>query len=188
MLEEGIRGDTISYTAVINACAKAGDVKRAEHWLVQMLKDGVEPNIITFNAVISACTKDGQGDLAMHWLDKMKRAGVAPNSFSYNSAARSFATSGDYRKVEQLMESLRADGMSPDDFCIASLLNAYANARPKQSRRAEAAFEEFVKASPNAVSTNTVAALARATSRSAADAFCKKCGLNQKALEAANRA
>jgi len=85
------------------------------------------------------------------------------------------------------MESLKSDGMSPDDFCLASLLNAYANARPKQSRRAEAAFEEFAMAHRSEVSANTVAALTRASGRAGAEALCKKCGVDQRALEAASR-
>merc|ERR1719379_1587794 len=110
----------------------------------------------------------------------MKQAGVPPNSFTYNSVAKSFAASGDYRKVEQLIDSLKRDGMTPDDFCLASLLNSYSNAKPKQVRRAEAAFEEFVRAHHIDVSANTVAALARATGRANADALCKKCGVDQK--------
>merc|ERR1719160_2305733 len=143
-----------------------------------MIKNGVEPNIITFNAVISACAKDGQGALAERWLEKMHRAGVMPNSFSYNSAAKPYACSGDYLKVEELMASLKAGGSSPDDFCVNSLLTAYGNARPKQSRRAEAAFEEFVNSQPSSVSASTVAALARATTKSTADALCKKFAVN----------
>merc|ERR1719161_2825349 len=172
---------------MINACAKAGDVHKAEKWLHRMLQDGIEPNAITFNAVIVACAKNGQGRLAENWLEKMRHANVPPNSFSYNSAAKPFVASGDYCKVEQLMHDLKNDGELLDDFCLASLLNSYANAKPKQSQRAEAAFREFVTEHPEGVSPNTLAALGRAVGQTNADALCKKCGLDRQAIKAAGK-
>merc|ERR1719375_1070490 len=185
MLKEGIKGDTISYTAMINACAKVGDVPKAEEWLVKMLEDGVEPNVITFNAVIAACAKKSQGRRAESWLEKMKRADVLPNSFSYNSAAKPFVALGDYRKVEQLMADLRNDGLPFDDFCLTSLLYAYGNAKPKQQKKAESAFREYVSERPKGLSPNAIAALGRVIGRSAADALVSKCGIDQEAIAAA---
>merc|ERR1719353_1463646 len=179
MLEEGIRGDTISYTAMINACARVGDADKAEEWLVRMLKDGVEPNVITFNAVIAACAKKGCGDRTEMWLNKMKRAGVPPNSFSYNSAAKPFVTTGDWKKVEQLMTDLRNDGQVFDDFCLTSLLHAYANTKPKHAKRAQAAFMEFAIANPKEVSASAMGALQRVVGAGPASAIFKSCGLDR---------
>merc|ERR1719171_662201 len=173
MLESGIKGDTISYTAMINACAQTGDIQKAEEWLVKMLEDGVEPNVITFNAVIAAAAKKGQGRRAENWLEKMKLAEVLPNSFSYNSAAKPYVALGDWRKVEQLMGNLRNDGLAFDDFCLTSLLHSYGNAKPKQQQRAEAAFREFVAEKPKGVSSNAVNSLGRVIGRNAADALCE---------------
>jgi len=182
MLEAGIRGDTICYTSLINGCARVGDIQKAEEWLVKMLEDGVEPNVITFNAVIAAAAKKGHGRRAENWLEKMKLAEVLPNSFSYNSAAKPFVALGDYKKVEQLMANLRSDGLAFDDFCLTSLLHAYGNAKPRQQQRAEAAFREFVAEKPKGVSSNTMAALGRVIGKSAADALCRQCGLDQDAI------
>merc|ERR1719359_1154001 len=184
MLEADIKGDTISYTAMINACARCGDVQKAEDWLVKMLEDGVEPNVITFNAVIAACAKKGDGHRAESWLKKMKQADVFPNSFSYNSAAKPFVALGDYHKVEQLMADLRSDGLPFDDFCLTSLLYAYGNAKPTQRQRAEGVFREYVAEHPKGLSPNALAALGRVIGRSAADALCEKCGVDRKAVEA----
>merc|ERR1719158_784936 len=161
----GVAGDTISFTSVINACAKVGDVKKAEAWLVKMLESGVEPNEITFNAVICACAKAGNGPRAEEWLEKMKLAEVLPNSFSYNQAAKPFVASGDYRHVEKLMSALASDGLPRDDFCLTSLLYAYGNCHPKQKRRAEEAFREYVSDGV-ALSRNAISALARVVGRS----------------------
>merc|ERR1719498_1797837 len=144
MNDAGIKGDTISFTAAINACARTGDVQLAEKWLAKMLEAGVEPNVITFNAVMAACAKAGNGQRCEHWLEKMRRAGVQPNSFTYNSAAKPFVVKGDYERVEKFMTDLRSEGSSLDDFCLTSLLHAYGNAKPKQAFRAQAALKQFL--------------------------------------------
>ena len=41
MLDDGVKGDVVSYSSVINACAKAGEAGRAEGWLQRMFDDGV---------------------------------------------------------------------------------------------------------------------------------------------------
>merc|ERR1719359_726131 len=181
MHDAGIKGDTISFTTVINACARVGDVKKAEAWLMRMLKSGVEPNTITFNAVIAACAKVGDGRRACEWLAKMRAAGILPNSFSYNSAAKPSVARGEYRRVEDLMKSLRADGLPYDDFCLTSLLYAYSNAKPKQRERAEAVFREHVAEGVRVTSTS-LQALARVSGRADAEAICSRCGVDSAAV------
>merc|ERR1719460_2471401 len=144
MNDAGIKGDTISFTAAINACARTGNVQLAEKWLAKMLEAGAEPNVITFNAVIAACAKAGNGQRCEHWLEKMRHAGVQPNSFTYNSAAKPYVAKGDYERVEKFMGDLRSEGSPLDDFCLTSLLNAYGNSKPKQTFRAQAALKHFL--------------------------------------------
>jgi len=44
---------------VLHACAKSGDMSRAEAWLCRMEEEGVEPNAICYNVVIHACVGGG---------------------------------------------------------------------------------------------------------------------------------
>merc|ERR1719321_444340 len=81
------------------------------------------------------------------------------------------------------MADLRNDGLSFDDFCLTSLIYAYGNAKPKQQKKAEAAFSEYVAEYPKGLSSNALTALGRVIGWSAADALCDKCGLDRKAIE-----
>merc|ERR1719359_1577172 len=182
MHDAGIKGDTNSFTTVINACSRVGDVKKAETWLMRMLESGVEPNTITFNAVIAACAKVGDGRRACNWLAKMKAAGILPNSFSYNSAAKPYVARGEYRRVEELVKSLRADGLSYDDFCLTSLLYAYSNAKPKQREKADAVFREHVSEGVRVTSTS-LQALTRVCGRAEAETICTRSGVDQASIE-----
>merc|ERR1712072_872713 len=128
-----VKGDTIAYTAVINACGTVGDVKKAEQWLVTMLEERVEPNVVSFNAVIAACVKSNNGEKALEWLDKMRACDVPPNSFSYNLAVKPFVNRGDIKNVERLFDiAQKQDRLPWDDFVLASLVRVYGNARQKQ--------------------------------------------------------
>jgi len=177
MEDAGIRGDTISFTAAINACARAGDVQRAEKWMAKMLEASVEPNAITFNAVIAACAKAHNGKRCEEWLERMRRAGVQPNSFTYNSASKPFIAKGDFGRVERFMQDLSRDGLPLDDFCLTSLLHAYGNANPKPLFRAEAALQKFA-INGKCLSNNAIQALQRLMGRADAQKLCDKYGLS----------
>ena len=53
----GVEPDVMSYNAVIDACARSGDVGRAERWLEQMGAAGLPPNVVSYSSVLHACAK-----------------------------------------------------------------------------------------------------------------------------------
>ena len=62
MKQEGITPDTITYSAAISACEKAGGNDGMTHalTLLKEMKDSeIKTNTITFSAAISACEKAG---------------------------------------------------------------------------------------------------------------------------------
>ena len=54
---EGPGAPVITYSALINACAKGDYAEKTLQLLVEMQRKGLEPNMITYNALISACAK-----------------------------------------------------------------------------------------------------------------------------------
>ena len=65
----------VSYSAMIDACAKAGDAIRAQRWHQRMRNAGVQPNAHSFSAVINACAKSGNLTAAYEEFDRMEEAG-----------------------------------------------------------------------------------------------------------------
>ena len=55
-----------TYTAVIDACAKAGDAPSAEKWMQKMIEKGIEPNVVSYSALIDACAKGGDHGVVGH--------------------------------------------------------------------------------------------------------------------------
>ena len=59
MAHSRVEATTITYSAAISACEKAGDWVRALQLLQGMATSLVEANAISYNAAISACEKAG---------------------------------------------------------------------------------------------------------------------------------
>ena len=62
----------------LHACAKSGDMSRAEAWLRRIVEQGVEPNVICYNVVIHACVRGGHRDRAVQWTDRLAARGLVP--------------------------------------------------------------------------------------------------------------
>ena len=46
-----------TYNALISACARKGDVDRAEFWLKKLLKSTAQADVASYSSVIHACAK-----------------------------------------------------------------------------------------------------------------------------------
>ena len=52
MLKAGLQANVTSYSAVIDAFAKAGHVERAEQWLSTMHNAGIEADVVSYSVAI----------------------------------------------------------------------------------------------------------------------------------------
>merc|ERR1719222_308978 len=91
MEHAGLVPGLLTFNSVINACAKAGDVCRAEHWLSEMSERGVKPDTVSYSTVIHACLRAHDPHRAEHWLTNMQAAGEPPSNFCFNSVIQAFA-------------------------------------------------------------------------------------------------
>ena len=89
---------------MINACAKAGDVAAAVHWLEQMENAGVPVDVVAFSGVLDACAKVGDCENAKLVFHRIRMHGVTPNVVSYAALARPFAHKGIGRKLRSWLK------------------------------------------------------------------------------------
>lgn len=57
MRARGLVPNGIIYSALINACGRAGQLARAFQTLDEMYRTGIEPNVVTWTTLIDACGK-----------------------------------------------------------------------------------------------------------------------------------
>merc|ERR1719512_274066 len=164
MIEQGVSPNAHSFSAVISACAKAGDLVAACQHLADMTEAGVPADVVVYGCVLDACASKADAPRAKRIFEQMKAQGVKPNVVAYASLARPSARKGDWQEVERLAAEMGGDGVPLNDYFLHALLSAYASARPRQSARAEAKFRCAVSRGVKA-NKHVLGALARAVGR-----------------------
>merc|ERR1719215_289289 len=111
-----------------------------------MMDEDLEPDFIAFNSTFNACVQ--ANDLPRLWRvwELMKAKGVAPEASTYTTLALPYSKAGDFGRVEALMYESYTMGNKWREREYSVLLSAYANAKPKEQRKAERAFRELVGA------------------------------------------
>lgn len=102
------------YTVAINACGKAGDVRRALE-LLSLLEDDIERSgeppssghAKAFTSAMSACGREARWQTALTLLDRMRGLGLSPDTRAWNAALSACARAG---KVQPMLDGLKAMG------------------------------------------------------------------------------
>ena len=79
MQTRNLTPNAVTWTTLINACGKAGQLERAFETLREMRHAGHEPNVVTWTALVDAAAKAKRPHLAVRLYRGMLRAGVVPN-------------------------------------------------------------------------------------------------------------
>jgi pentatricopeptide repeat protein len=164
MMLRGVLPNAHSFSAVINAHAKAGDIESAIRWLVKMEAAGIAADVVVYNTVLDACAKAKCKQSAAQVFKRMTANEIRPDVRSYASFARPFAYDGDYQEVERMRTEMQAIGLRMNEYFLYALLVAYASALPRQSQRAEAALRDAVEAGIE-ISRHVLTALGQAVDR-----------------------
>jgi len=69
----GIKRDTITFSALISACDKTRDFTKALQVYGHMQRQGIKPNIVTYSGLISICNKAQDLSKALQLLEHMQR-------------------------------------------------------------------------------------------------------------------
>ena len=119
----------ITYSSVINACAKGGEWQRALGLLDEMRSRGLVPDEITYNSVINACAKGDESQRALNLLDEMRSRGLVPNVITYNSVINACAKGGEWQRALNLLDEMRSHGLVPDEITYSSVIDACAKGK-----------------------------------------------------------
>merc|ERR1719224_382451 len=99
-MSSGTEPNVVTFSAMIDACAKAGSLEKAEKWHDKMEDCGIIADVVIYSTMLDAAAKVNDIDQAMGVFKRMKSKGVRPNVISYAALARPFAHRGNYRQVE----------------------------------------------------------------------------------------
>lgn len=118
--------EEISYSVVIEACARNGDTRGAEEWVERMKESPFKPNVFVYNAVIAALARKGNADEAIRWFRRMVAAGLVPNVMSYVSVIDGCAKANDPEGAAKWFGDLATAGLRPNNNAYNAVINSSA--------------------------------------------------------------
>lgn len=122
------KANVVVYTALIDACGKAGWPDCAEIVMTQMLTEDIRPNEVTFGALIDAWAKGGNLDKAFQVLDRMHdRHGVRPNEILIGSLVDSCRRIGDPSRARELWQTMLKHNVRPPRTLYPTLMSLATN-------------------------------------------------------------
>eukprot|EP00438_Fugacium_kawagutii_P036398 Skav232838 [mRNA] locus=scaffold1834:23931:31392:- [translate_table: standard] len=124
-----VEANAMTYSSLLNVCAKAGDYQRAEVWLEKMVSTRALP------------TEAGQAKRAEQRPVLIGDAAVLHSSSAGEQLEvviqQAYAKTGSFGDVDRLFLAMEAQGIFMDAFCLTVQLSSYARARPRQRERME---------------------------------------------------
>lgn len=99
MVKEKCNPNVKTFTSLINACGRGGDIEEGQTIFESMKDFGVEPNVMTYNALIALYSKQGEQKLAQRTFLRMVQAGLQPTGVSLTVLMSSFKAAGAYKEV-----------------------------------------------------------------------------------------
>ncbi|KAJ7190922.1 hypothetical protein GGX14DRAFT_603020 [Mycena pura] len=141
------RPSSITYGAVIGACARVGDVQSAENLFAEMMAaPNYRPRVPPFNTMIQVYTTTKPNrERALSYYNQLRAAGIAPTAYTYKLLMDAYGRIEpvDIATMERIWETLRADtSVEIQGNHFASLINAYGCVQ-KDLDRAIAVFDSI---------------------------------------------
>lgn len=112
-----------TYNALINACAKCGDLDRGIMVLQKMHACNITPDAATYTALISSCGWTKQLVKALDLLHQMKSYAIRPSAATYSAIIDVCYKCGDLARAEAFTAQMQAEGNAPDANSFSQLPN-----------------------------------------------------------------
>eukprot|EP01006_Ploeotia_vitrea_P053693 TRINITY_DN67807_c3_g7_i1.p1 TRINITY_DN67807_c3_g7~~TRINITY_DN67807_c3_g7_i1.p1 ORF type:complete len:741 (-),score=353.69 TRINITY_DN67807_c3_g7_i1:461-2512(-) len=127
MRQEGVPRDVYTYSSLVDACARNGDMKLAQQVVDHyMFSDNVQPNEVTYTSLINGYLKAGQVDECWNSFHAMRRQGIQPDQVVYHQMLRVCGQRGEAERALNVLQEMRQSNTNVDTVTFNSLLYALA--------------------------------------------------------------
>ncbi|CAK9046570.1 Putative pentatricopeptide repeat-containing protein At3g16890 [Durusdinium trenchii] len=115
------QADRITFSTIINSCAKAGSVEKASYWIKEMANHGFAPNLMCYNCLLRACAVRGDVNSANMWFSALLSKGHTPSTITYNCMVSTFIQAGAVDLAMEWLLRMLKEGCQPDAVTRAIL-------------------------------------------------------------------
>jgi pentatricopeptide repeat protein len=111
-----------SFTNIINACVRCGEVQRATDFALEMRQAGLTPNEVTRTVLLKGLVNEGMLGQARIELDCMAKEGCPPNLRTYDTVLRGCVRHGDTRLALHAFGRMAQKKIEPSAASYESLM------------------------------------------------------------------
>jgi len=120
LLAEKLEFSVVTYNALVDACARNGEMHRATPLLEAMAAQGIEPNLITYSTIIKGYCQELRLDRAFEVLEHMKSSKASrPDEITYNTLIDGCARHCLFDRGVALLEEMQVAGIPPTNFTLS---------------------------------------------------------------------
>lgn len=124
---DGLRPDAAAYSALMDACAKCGDVPAAEAVVLQMRRARVRPTSPVFTGLMRAHLRAGDGpDAAVAILGAMEREGVVIDTPAHTAVIHALAKARRFDEAWDAFDEMRFRDRQADGVTFAIMMHVCA--------------------------------------------------------------
>lgn len=120
LLAERLQFSIVTFNALIDACARSGEMARVGPLLEDMASQKIEPNIVTYSTIIKGYCQENRLEKAFELLEHMKRSVVfKPDEITYNTLIDGCARHCLFDRGIALLDEMQKVGVPPTNFTLS---------------------------------------------------------------------
>ncbi|KAI5433836.1 hypothetical protein KIW84_020908 [Lathyrus oleraceus] len=123
MKGKGLKGNVVTYTALISAFCGENNIDKAMQYFDEMLSSGCSPDAIVYYSLISGLTIAGRMDDASVVVSQLKRAGFGLDRACYNVLISGFCKKKKLERVYEMLNEMEETGVKPDTVTYNTLVS-----------------------------------------------------------------
>lgn len=130
MRASGVAPDRAAFNALMDVCARAGDVARAEGAFGEMAAAGIKPDVISYTSLLKACAVSGDvGRAERIFVEMQQRTNhfttySPPSSYTFAHLMSAQLRAGNSARVFALLEEMQERGLRPGHAHLSLALQA----------------------------------------------------------------
>ncbi|CAE8634777.1 unnamed protein product [Polarella glacialis] len=138
--EQGMPMNTVAFTALIDAHARAGDADAARALLEEMQKEGIQPNTITYSSLVKAYCVKADFDNALKTFGDMISSGLDADTVIFNTLLDGAVRASRFELCDQLLSEMAGYQVESSNHTLSIVVKMWGKRRSLDS-----AFEAVAK-------------------------------------------